>query len=200
MGATSHPTIGCTFASDDAAIAAVRALTLSGLAVDVRLGASDPERASTVARDAGAAAGLESTDPLSGVAGLASGDDASKGVDRGAVIGGAVGAIVGAALANTAVGALVPVDPGSRPFASALMFFAIGIAVGGVLGGAFGRRPSTHAGYRLIDAMEDGAIALVAVIEPARLEETRRALESAGASDFIVIDTLETGAVSPPSE
>jgi hypothetical protein len=190
MSASSHPTIGCTFRSDEAAVDAIRALVLAETVADAHVGAVDAVRAAKIAQATGAAAGLDALDPLAGVAGLASGDDASAGVNTGAVVGGAVGAIAGIAAGSTSFGGLLPVDPSMRMLAGALLLFAVGIAVGGVLGGAFGRRPSTHAGFRLIDAMEAGDIAFIASVDASKIDEVRISLETAGANDVLVIDAL----------
>ena len=190
MASSIHPTIACTFASGDAAIAGVRSLADAGIA-GVRVGATDATRAHEVAQATGAIAEVDPADPLAGVFGLASGDDARSGVDRGALIGGAIGVLVGALLGDTPFGALLPVDPALRIIASALLTFAVGVAVGGALGLAFGRRPSTHAGYRLIDAMEEGAIAIVVAVEAEKVDDAERALSTAGAGDVLVFSGRE---------
>lgn len=188
MDAANHPTIGCTFSTDEAAVAALQALSDGGLASTLRVGARDHERASKLAADFGATANLDPTDPLAGIPGLASGADAAAGVNAGAVTGGVVGAIAGFISGSTPLAAIMPVDPSARTAAATLFFFIVGVAVGGVLGGAFGRRPSTHAGFRLIDAMEAGDVALLASVEEEHLNDVRRTLESAGASDIIAIE------------
>jgi hypothetical protein len=188
MDAPSHPTIGCTFSSDDAAVAAARALTGSGAASGVGIGASDRERATRIAQAAGIDRTLEPSDPLGGIPGLASGEAAAAGVNNGAVAGGTVGGIAGIAVGFSSAGALLPADGAMRVLAWALLLFAVGVAIGGVLGGAFGSRPSTHAGFRLIDAMEEGGLALVATIDGSQVDAVKQQLEAGGAADVVVIE------------
>lgn len=187
MGDPNHATLGCAFESDDAMVAAMRRLTDDGIVSDWRVGATDVDRASRVARAAGAVADLDPLDPFCGMPGVASGSDASEGVNRGAVLGGVVGALAGLAAGPTSVGALMPVDPQLRMLASALLFFAVGVAAGGVLGGAFGKRPSTHAGFQLIDAMEAGSVAAVGAVDAARVEDAKRLLDEGGAAEIVVV-------------
>ena len=165
----------------------MRTLNGSGAVPSCRVGATDRERAVRVAQAAGATADVDTADPMAGLAGLASGTDASAGVNRGAVLGGVIGAIAGLAGGATPLGAVMPVEASLRTPAATLLFFAIGVAVGGVWGGAFGRRPSTHAGFRLIDAMEDGDLALLGVVASGEEGAIRKALEDAGASDILFI-------------
>jgi hypothetical protein len=188
MDEANHATIGCAFTSDDSAVTALRALAQAGLVSAWRIGATDKERAVRIAQAAGAVADLDPADPLMNVRGVASGVDAMGGVNSGALVGGLAGAVVGFLAGNTPIGAVVPVDPSMRAVASALLFFAIGVAVGGVLGGALGKRPSTHAGFRLIDAMEAGAVAAIGSMEHRSADETRRKLHEGGASEILVIE------------
>ncbi|HYK53966.1 MAG TPA: hypothetical protein VEV38_10600 [Candidatus Eremiobacteraceae bacterium] len=187
MTEPNHATVGCAFASDDAIVAAMRKLSDDGMVSAWRVGAVDKERAARIALAAGAANDLDPLDPFAGVQGVASGPDATYGVNRGAVVGGVAGALAGLAAGPTSVGALMPVDPQLRTLAAALLFFAVGVAAGGVLGGAFGKRPSTHAGFQLIDAMEAGGVAAIGLIEPARIDDVRRVLGEGGAAEIVVI-------------
>jgi len=187
MGGSIHATVGCVFATDEAAISAMRALSDAGLVTHWRVGATDDARAKNVAQTVGATADLDPLDPLSGISGVISGSGASSGVNSGAAIGGLVGAIAGIASGYTPVASILPVDPSMRSVAAALLFFAIGASVGGVLGGALGKQPSTHAGFRLIDAMEDGSVAAVGAIGVSDADDVRRLLESNDASDIIMI-------------
>jgi hypothetical protein len=187
MADANHATIACTFSNDDVASSAMLALKNAGLVDAWRVGAIDKERASTIAHSLAADADVDPLDPLSGVAGVASGGDAASGVNRGAVIGGGVGAAAGFLGGNTSLGAVMPAEPSLRAIAAAMLFFALGVAVGGVLGGAFGKRPSTHAGFRLIDAMEAGEIAAIGSVLTDRSSEARKMLEDNGAADIIVI-------------
>lgn len=187
MSAASHPAIACTFADDGAAIAAMQRLAASGAVGAWRVGAADPARAQSIAQAAGAAADLDPADPLAGLGDLVSPASAGTGINMGAAIGGAVGVLGGLAAGETAIASIVPVETSLRPLAATLLFFAVGTAVGAVLGSAFGRRPSTHAGFRLIDGMEAGHVALVGTIEDANVDGAREALAAAGAEDLIVV-------------
>jgi len=187
MTEPNHATVGCAFSSDDAIVAAMRKLSDDGIVAGWRVGAVDKDRAARIALAAGASDDLDPLDPFSGVPGVASGADASEGVNRGAVLGGVVGALAGVAAGPTSIGALMPVDPPLRTLAASLLFFAVGVAAGGVLGGAFGKRPSTHAGFQLIDAMEAGNVAAIGSIETARIDEAKRVLDDGGAAEIVVI-------------
>ena len=103
------------------------------------------------------------------------------------MIGALVGAIAGAALGLLPVGHFIAVDPGWVPLADGLLFFVVGGVSGAVLGGAFGPRLSTHAGFRLIDGMEEGSIDVEVTCLQARSSQTRAVFEAAGAADVIVI-------------
>lgn len=187
MAEQNHATVGCAFATEDAAIAALQALANAGLVTAWRVGAGDKARAMKIAATIGGVADLDALDPLSGVRGLASGTDAASGVNSGAVIGGVIGAAVGFAAGMAHIASIMPVPPSLQTAAATLLFFVVGAALGGVLGGAFGKRPSTHAGFRLIDAMEAGDVAAIGAIDGAGAEEVRRLLEEKGAAEIIVI-------------
>lgn len=187
MAEPIHATVGCTFSSDDAAIAALRAMSDAGLVTDWRVGATDKDRAAKIARTVGGAADLDPADPLNGVSGVASGSGASSGVNSGATLGGLAGVAAGVAIGYTPMASIMPVDPSLRTIAASLLFFAIGASVGGVLGGALGKQQSTHAGFRLIDAMEDGDIAVVGSISISQADDVRRRLEKSSASDIVMI-------------
>lgn len=187
MGESNHATVGCAFASDDAIVEAMRRLSEGGIVSGWRVGATDRERASRVARAVGAVDDLDPLDPFSGLPGVASGADATEGVNRGAVLGGLIGALAGLGAGTTSIGALMPVDPQLRTLACALLFFAVGVAAGGVMGGAFGKRPSTHAGFQLIDAMEAGSVAAVGAIDATRIDEAKRLLDEGGAAEIVVV-------------
>ena len=187
MTTVNHATVGCAFESDDALVAAVLELARNGDVSGWRIGATDASRAARLAAASGAVADLDPLDPLSGVAGVVTGDDAAERVNRGAVIGGAVGAVLGMALALLTTFNVIPVDAAARPVAATLLTCVIGVACGGVLGGAIGKRSSTHAGFRIIDAMEAGHAAAVGDVAAGRVDDVRGALERAGASEVIVI-------------
>ena len=187
MSEPIHATVGCVFADDDAAIAALRAMADAGLVTEWRVGATDKDRAAKIARTVGGAADLDPADPLSGVSGVTSGSGASSGVNSGALVGGIAGVAAGVAIGYTPMASIMPVDPSFRTIAAALLFFAVGASVGGVLGGALGRQQSTHAGFRLIDAMEDGNIAVVGSISISQADDVRQQLEKSSASDIVMI-------------
>lgn len=187
MAEPNHATVGCAFSNDEAIVTAMRKLSDDGIVAGWRVGAVDKDRAARIARAVGATDDLDPLDPFFGIPGVASGADASEGVNRGAVLGGVVGALAGLAAGPTNVGALMPVDAPLRTLAASLLFFAVGVAAGGVLGGAFGKRPSTHAGFQLIDAMEAGDVAAVGSIESARIDEAKRVLGDGGAAEIVVI-------------
>jgi hypothetical protein len=187
MERSNHATVGCTFSSDEAIVDALRALASDGAVTHWRVGATDKDRAMRVATAAGASGDLDPVDPLNGVTGLASSGDAAKRVNKGALFGGAVGAVVGAVGGHTAFASIMPVEAPAQPIAATLLFFVLGIAVGGVLGGAIGKRSSTHAGFRLIDAMEAGDVAAIGDVDGARVDDVRRALDERGAAEIVVI-------------
>jgi hypothetical protein len=103
-------------------------------------------------------------------------------MDRGGVIGGAIGAATGCVLAATPAGNIVAAPAHLQLIADAGLFFVLGVIIGSVLGAALAPQPSTHAGFRLIDGMQDGAYALIVIAPAQHHEDLRRALEAAGAA------------------
>ncbi len=190
MSRSNHATIGCAFASDEALIATVRELADNGDVCGWRVGATDKSRAMRLCELSGTAGSepLDPLDPLHGVAGVASSAEATARVNRGALTGGAAGAVAGVLLGFTGVAAIVPAADNLRSTALTLLCFAVGVAAGGVLGGAIGTRASTHAGFRLVDAMEAGHAAAIGDIAADRIDAVRAQLEAHGASEIIVID------------
>ncbi len=178
-------TVACVYESDDAALAALRHLFVIGVAPQsVRVGATNGKRADALATEVGARSDVDPIDPLHGVVGVRRAA-AYGGVDYGAFLGGIVGAVIGVALGLTRAGSIIAVSAALRPLADGLLFFAIGAIAGAVLGNALGAPPSTHAGFRLIDAMEEGRIAVIVEIPEDKAESVRRSMEAAGASELL---------------
>ena len=174
---------------ESAAERIVAALIASGIdAPSVSVCASDDARALSLAHRLGAGAARSADDPLAGAPGLdgAAGQRARS--DRGALWGALCGALIGAALGFSPYGGIVPVAPGLFALADALLFFIVGIVAGAVLGTALGPRLSTHVGYRLIDGMADGDIAVIAACARAQSAAAVAAMTESGAADIIVVD------------
>ena len=56
-----------------------------------------------------------------------------------------------------------------------------------ILGGAFGLQRSTHAGFRLVDGMAEGSIALLVSCASAQSTAVRAVLDAHHATDVVVI-------------
>jgi hypothetical protein len=175
-------------ADDEAAASLIAALRASGIELNaIRLGAQDSARAQAIAAAHVVRADVAPDDPLAGAPGLATAADQRRAVDSGGMIGALVGAIAGALLGLFPLGRFIAVDPGWPPLADGLLFFVVGGVSGAVLGGAFGPRLSTHAGFRLIDGMEEGSIGVAVTCLRGKSSQTRTVFETAGAADVIVI-------------
>jgi MFS family permease len=175
-------------ADEVAAASLITALCASGIELSaIRIGAHDSERAQAIAAANGVGAGVAPDDPLAGAPGLANAVDQRRAVDRGGMIGALVGAVAGAAFGLFPLGHFIAVDPGWAPLADGLLLFVVGGVSGAVLGGAFGPRLSTHAGFRLIDGMEEGSIGIAVACLRSQTSQTRAVFETAGAADVIVI-------------
>ncbi|MBV8164530.1 MAG: hypothetical protein JOZ91_09695 [Candidatus Eremiobacteraeota bacterium] len=175
--------LGCVCATDATLDGAAQALENAGIQKEsLHVGALDPARAIAAAQRLGVAADITSDDPLAGL--VAGGDERTSRLrmDRGGVIGGAIGALAGCALGLGPAGSIVASPQNMPVLANAALYFVIGAIIGSVLGAAFAPQPSTHAGFRLIDGMQEGAYALVAVVPADRHAELRRALDAAGAA------------------
>ena len=173
--------IACIYRSDDTLDAAVAQLLALGVGADaLHVGAVDRQRAQAAAQRHGIHADVHPDDPLAGIVSLDRNGSARDAVDRCGMIGGLVGACSGIALSFTAVGPLIPVPHAALLLANAGFYFAIGAVVGSVLGAALGPQASTHAGFRLIDGMQEGAYALIVVAPHSRHEELQKVLELAG--------------------
>lgn len=179
-------TIGCALADAGKAAGAIAALCESGVeASTIRIGAIYPEAMQSLTERFPIRAAVDPRDPLAGTPGLAGEAQKSAAIDRGAVIGAAVGALAGALLGIGPMGSFTPVAPEWRAFADAVVLFAVGAIAGGVLGGALGPQPSTHAAFRIIDRADEGAIVLVVSARADLAAAAEGALRSAGALDIL---------------
>ena len=175
--------IGCIYQSDEALDAAATKLLDLGIeARDIHVGAADDERARQAAQRTGVRADIAADDPLEGLLGHEPGSDARAAMDRGGLIGAVAGALFGIVIGFTPAGAAVAMTRVPLLLANALLYFVLGAIIGSVLAAALAPQPSTHAGFRLIDGMQDGALALIVVAPRDRLDELERAMESAGGS------------------
>ena len=175
--------IGCVCRSDQTLDAA--AAGLAGLEIaktQLHLGASDESRALAAAQRLGIAADLQPDDPLGGLVAPGDGSAPRTAIDRAGTFGALLGAAAGAAIAFTPAGRLVSAPQTLLVAANAALYFVLGGIVGSVLGAALAPQPSTHSGFRLIDGMQEGAYALIAVAPRERHDELQRALEGAGAT------------------
>ncbi len=167
----------------------VAAIIATGIdAPSVSIFATADDRATSLAGRLGAGIGRSADDPLAGAPGLEGAAEQRARVDRGAAWGAACGLAIGVALGLMPAGRFLSVSPDLMLVADALFFFVIGIVAGAVLGSAFGPRLSTHVGYRLIDGMQEGRIAIVARCARAQADSASSAMTAAGAADVIVVD------------
>jgi hypothetical protein len=181
-------TIGCVFKDAEHAAQGLRGVLASGIAAGaVRIGARDKQRADAIAAETGVASDLDPEDPLAGAAGLSSGGAARANSDMGGVIGAVVGAIVGFALGFTPIGAIIAVAKTIQPIACAMLLLVLGGIAGAALGNAFGPQRSTHAGFRLVDAMEEGGIGVVVTTDDEKAPDVMRILRDAGAIEVIAV-------------
>jgi len=159
----------------------LKALGLRGDDIGVGgLGAS-AERARTLAADLEIRPDIDPEDPLAGAPGLASASSGAASIDRGAAIGGAAGGAVGLGISFIpAISTLIAADPASRVLADVLLFFILGALAGATLGGALAPQLSTHAGFRIVDELEHGALAVVAKAAPDQAAAVTTSLATAG--------------------
>jgi len=177
----SEGAIACIYRSDDTLDAAAAQLLALGVGADaLHVGAVDLQRAQAAAQRHGIHADVHPDDPLADIVSLDRNESARDAIDRCGTIGGLVGACSGIALSFTAAGPLIPVPHAALLLANAGFYFVIGAVVGSVLGAALGPQASTHAGFRLIDAMQEGAYALIVVAPHSRHDELQKVLEAAG--------------------
>jgi hypothetical protein len=173
--------IGCIYPTDEALDAAVAQLRLDGFDADeLHVGAADGLRAAAAASRNGIRADVEADDPLRDLLPPDREGAARGAVDRAGIIGAALGALAGVALGNTAAGGLLAVPHEARLLANIALYLVLGAIIGSVLGAAFAPQPSTHVGFRLIDGMQDGALALIVSAPRERLDELHKTLERCG--------------------
>jgi hypothetical protein len=173
--------VACAYRDDahfDAAAAQVLSLGIAPR--DVHAGAAQSERATAAAERNGIAAGIDPEDPLKSFIAAGREKDARETMDRAGVMGGLVGALSGCGLSFTSVGMLVPVPFAGRLLANIALYFVLGAIAGSALGAALSAQPSTQVGFRLIDAMQEGALVLIVYAPRTRLEELERLLATAG--------------------
>ena len=174
--------VACAFKDRESAAAALQALLGAGVASSqLGTGAIGAHRADAQALGAqfGVRSDVDGEDPLAGAPGLASAAGAAASVNQGALIGGSVGTLAGAALAFVPGFPIVTIEPQYRAFASILLFFILGALGGATLGGAFAPQRSTHAAFRIVDEIEHGGVAVVAVVDAASAPSVEEALAAA---------------------
>lgn len=175
--------IACAFKDPDATRSAVRELLASGVSADeIGLGGlgAHAEPARMLATELGVRFDVDPEDPLAGAPGLASAALGARAVDRGGVIGGLIGAVAGLLIGLIPGVQLVQTGASFQPLASALLFFVLGALAGATLGGALAPQRSSHAGFRIVDELEHGALAVVVSLDADRAADVTRSLEVAG--------------------
>jgi hypothetical protein len=153
----------------------------------IRVGTADPARAEAIARAHDVRVDIDLDDPLAGAPGLGDAADHRRRIDRGGIIGAIVGALIGVVLGMLPAGRFLASFPDQAPLIDGLLFFVAGGISGAVLGGAFGLQRSTHAGFRLVDGMAEGSIALLVSCPTAQAIELRAIFEVHRATDVVVI-------------
>jgi hypothetical protein len=182
-------TVAGLAADESAAERIVAALTAAGIdAPCLSLCAQDAARARTLAARLGVSSDRTAEDPLAGAPGLEGPVAQRARADRGALFGALVGVLAGVGLGLSPVGQLAHVAPEFSTVVDALFFFVVGIIGGAVLGTAIGPRLSTHVGYRLIDGMQEGSIAIIASCASAQAPAASTAMTESNAVDVIVVD------------
>jgi hypothetical protein len=177
----SESAIGCVYRSDEALDAAATALLAIGVPADaLHVGASDAQRAQAAAQRHDLRADVHPDDPLADIVTLDRSENARATVDRSGIIGALIGAGAGIGISFTSVGSLLPVPHAALQLANAGFYFVVGAIIGSVLGASLGPQASTHAGFRLIDGMQEGAYALIVVAPQSRHDEIQKVLEAAG--------------------
>jgi hypothetical protein len=176
-------------AADESAVAdLVAALREAGIEPhSIRIGAADPTRAEAIAHAHDVRNAVDPDDPLAGAPGLGDAADHRRRIDRGGIVGAIAGAVIGTALGTLPAGRFLASYPDQAPLIDGLLFFVAGGISGAVLGGAFGLQRSTHAGFRLIDGMAEGSVALLVTCPPAQSTALRAILEAHRATDIVVI-------------
>ena len=180
--------IGCVYGSDDAFAAAAERLIASGIEPkDIHVGAVSPERAAELSQRTGATADMAADDPFRGMGVYAGEAAARRAVDRAGAWGALIGAVVGAFIGRTSLAHAIPVSAALQPIAWILFCFVIGLFIGSILGAALAPQRSTHAGFRLIDGMSDGKVALVVLVKAPHVSHVVQLLQDAGATDLTQI-------------
>ena len=167
--ATPPVYIACAFKDQTAIENVVRELQALGLrGADIGVGGlgANAERAQSLAAELGIRSDVDPEDPLAGAPGLASASSGAVSIDHGAAIGGAAGAAAGLALS------FFP--------AISIVFFILGALAGATLGGALAPQRSTHAGFRIVDELEHGALAVVAITDSERAATVKTSFATAG--------------------
>ena len=123
---------------------------------------------------------VDPEDPLAGAPGLASAAGGAVAIDRGGVIGGLIGAVAGLLIGFIPGIHLVQTDPSRQMLADALLLFILGALAGATLGGALAPQRSSHAGFRIVDELEHGALAVVASLDAKQAPDVIRTLTAAG--------------------
>ncbi|MBC5804744.1 MAG: hypothetical protein DLM53_08580 [Candidatus Eremiobacter antarcticus] len=180
LSSVSDGVIGCIYQQEDQLVAAVNALAERSVPFSaMRIGPSHNPAAQRVAQRTGIQPDLDGSDPLRGLAGLRAEGDSRMAVDRGGLLGAGIGALAGMAASLTPLRSLVPVAQG-QALADILICFVLGAIVGSIWGSALCAQSSTHAGFRLIDGMQEGGLAIVVQAPRARMGEIEAMLQSAG--------------------
>jgi hypothetical protein len=175
--------VGCIYRDDEALDAAVAQLRGRGIEAEaVHVGAADGQRAQAAAQRNGILADIVADDPLRDLLPIDQERRARGAMDRAGLLGAALGALAGVMLGLTPAGGLLAVPHEARLLANIALYLVLGAIIGSVLGAAFAPQPSTHVGFRLIDGMQDGALALIVTAPRARLDEVQKALERSGAT------------------
>lgn len=182
-------TVASLAADESAAERTIAALIAAGIeAPSLSLCAHDVARARALADRLGVSGDRSAEDPLAGAPGLEGPVEQRARADRGALVGASVGILAGIAFGLSPVGQVAHVEPEFSIVADALFFFVIGIIGGAVLGTAIGPRLSTHVGYRLIDGMQEGSIAIIASCASHQITAASSAMTESNAVDVIVVD------------
>src|ERR1700694_1651622 len=175
--------LACIFRDEQQLADAVAKLQQASLVThDMRIGAADQTRAELAATKLGIQSDVDALDPLRGMASLSSESVTRQSVDRAGVIGAAIGVLAGFGLSFTPLAMLMPVERSAQTLALVAFWFVVGAIVGAVLGAAFAAQSSSHAGFRLIDGMQEGGLVLIIAAARDRGDALQEILESSGGS------------------
>ncbi len=160
---------------------AVAGLAALGIPRDaLHAGAREQHVAEEFARAAQIAADVLPEDPLGRFGTAHSEGRARRAADRGGVIGAAAGVLAGFLVSLTPAQAVVPVAPPLQRLGDVLLFFVVGLFIGTTLGSALAPQPTSHAAFRLVDAVSEGALVLVVTALAASADEIRTVMEANG--------------------